>query len=88
MMFNGRYFHQIKGRAMGTPMAVSYANIFMSVFESNIKLEYQNIYKCKPTSWLRFIDGIFFIWTGNEKSLKHLLNFVIILVKIKGYDLQ
>ena len=34
MMFNGRHFHQIKGTAVGTPMAMSYANIFMSVFES------------------------------------------------------
>ena len=29
---------------MGSPMAVSYANIFMSVFESNMLLEYQNKY--------------------------------------------
>ena len=75
MMFNGCYFHQIKGTAVGTPMVVSYANIFMSVFESNMLLEYQNKYNCKSTCWLRFIDDIFFIWTGNEKSLKHFLNF-------------
>ena len=46
---------------MGIQMAVSYAYIFMSVFESNILLEYQNNYKCKPSSWLWFIDDIFFI---------------------------
>ena len=50
MIFNGRYLHQIKGTAMGTPIAVSYANTFMSVFESNMLQEYQNTYKCKPTS--------------------------------------
>ena len=44
MMFNGCYFHQIKWTVMGTPMAVSYANIFMSVFESTMLLEYQNKY--------------------------------------------
>ena len=43
-MFNGCYFHQIKWTVMGSPMAVSYANIFMSVFESNMLLEYQNKY--------------------------------------------
>ena len=52
MMFNGRYFYQIKGTARGIPMAVSYANIFMSFFESNMFLEYN----CKPTSWLQLID--------------------------------
>ena len=43
-MFNGCYFYQIKWTVMGSPMAVSYANIFMSVFESNMLLEYQNKY--------------------------------------------
>ena len=73
-MFNGRYFHQINETAMATSLAVSYANIFMSMSESNMLLEYQKKYNCEPTSWLRFID-IFFIWTGDEKSLKHFFNF-------------
>ena len=30
MTFGTRIFQQIKGTAMGTPMAVSYANIFMN----------------------------------------------------------
>ena len=83
MMFNGCFFHQIKGRAMGTPMAVSYANIFMSVFESNMLLEYQNKYNCKPTSWLQFVN-IFFNWTGDKKSLKYFLNFCSNYSKNKG----
>ena len=74
MMFNGRYFHQIKRTPMGNPVAVSYCNISMSVFKSNMLLEYQNKYNCIPTSWLWFID-IFFIWKRDEKSLKHFLNF-------------
>ena len=45
---------------MGTPMAVSHANIFVLVFESKKLLEYENKYNCKPTSWFRFIDYIFF----------------------------
>ena len=32
-MFSGRYFHQINETAMGTSLAVSYANIFMSMSE-------------------------------------------------------
>ena len=31
--FNGNFFHQIKGTAMGTKMAPSYANIFMHKLE-------------------------------------------------------
>ena len=52
---------------MGDPMAVIYVNIFMSAFESNILLKYQNKYKCKSASWSRFIDYIFYIWTSDEK---------------------
>ena len=55
MMFNGGYFYQIKGTARGIPMEVSYANIFMSFFESNMFLEYN----CKPTSWFQLIDETF-----------------------------
>ena len=68
---------------MGTPMAVSYADIFMSVFESNMLLEYQNKYNCKPASWFQF-DNIFFNWTGDKKSLKYFLNFCSNYSKTKG----
>ena len=68
MIFNGHYFHQIKGTAIGTPKAVSYVNIFLSVFESNMLLEYQNKYTCKWTSWLRFIHVFFYLDRGWEIS--------------------
>ena len=35
MMLYGRYFRQTKGTAVGTPMAVNYANCFMGHFETN-----------------------------------------------------
>ena len=47
--FNGRFFHQIKGTAMGTPMAVSYANIFLSEFEQRLLQDYEQRYRHKPT---------------------------------------
>ena len=59
MSVNGRFFHQIKETAMGTPMAVSYANIFMSGFEQRLLQDYEQRYKHKPALWLRFIDDNF-----------------------------
>ena len=38
MFFNGRFSHQIKGTAMGTAMAVSFANLFMSRLEHDERL--------------------------------------------------
>ena len=75
MSFNGRFFHQIKEMAMGTPMAVSYANIFMSEFEQCLLQDYEQRYKHKPALWLRFIDDIFLVWIGDEASLKSFLKY-------------
>ena len=56
---------------MGTICAPSYANIFMDHFEK--KLIYPFI-KGLSLIYLRFIDDIFFIWTGNKKDLMKFLN--------------
>ena len=32
LSFDSRFFNQIKGTAMGTPMAVNFANLFMTKF--------------------------------------------------------
>ena len=42
--FNGKYYHQIKGTAMGTPMAVNFANIFMSKFEKHMIRDFLELY--------------------------------------------
>ena len=60
---------------MGTPMAVNFANLFMSKFESDMLNDYEAQYGCRPAYWARFIDDVFFNWTGDEESLKAFLNF-------------
>ena len=71
-IFNCKSYLQIKGCAMGTICAPSYANIFMDHFER--KLIYPLI-KTFSLIYLRLIDDIFFIWTGrsrkNFKRVKH-----------------
>ena len=70
--FNGTYYHQLSGTAMGTKLAPSYANLFMSSFED----KYVYTYPQQPTLWKRFIDDIFLIWPHGKESLnkfiKHL----------------
>ena len=75
MAFMNRFFHQVKGTAMGTGMAVNYANLFMASFEDNMLKSYFDKTGIKPTLWLRFIDDIFFIWEGSEQSLTEFLSF-------------
>ena len=69
--FNGR--NGTHGRAMGTRMAVAFANIFMSEVDTEI-LKASDI---KPLPWKRYIDDVFSLW-GCERDkiqlLKRLIN--------------
>ena len=75
MQFGSRYFHQIKGTAMGTPMAVNYANLFMSSFEQRLLESFEKDFHQKPYLWLRFIDDIFFVWVGSEETLQAFIEY-------------
>ena len=63
--FNGKHYHQTSGTAMGTKLAPSYANLFMTKFEQN----HVYTYHLQPTLWKRFIDDIFMIWPHVMDSL-------------------
>ena len=54
---------------MGTKLAPSYANLFMTKFEEN----HVYTYRLQPTLWKRFIDDIFLIW---QHGLDSLLEFI------------
>ena len=73
--FNEKLYKQIKGTAMGTPMAVNYANIFLDNFENKMLDEYQRKKKVRPIVWWRYIDDVFLIWHDDEESLKDFLKF-------------
>ena len=61
--FNGRNYLQTHGTAMGTKMAVAFANIFMSEVQTEI-LKASDI---KPLQWKRYIDDVFSLW-GCERD--------------------
>ena len=63
--FNSLHYLQVKGTAMGTRMAPSYANLFMGSLEE----DFLNSEDSKPDLWLRFIDDIFLLWTHGHDSL-------------------
>ena len=67
--FNRIHYQQVQGTAMGTCMAPSYANIFMS----NLEEEFLETQASKPLIWWRFIDDILMIWTHGEDSLEKFL---------------
>lgn len=64
--FDGNYYLQIEGTAMGQRYAPSYANIYMSEWER------EALAKCtmQPVFYLRFLDDIIGAWAHGEESFK------------------
>ncbi|CAF1584040.1 unnamed protein product, partial [Didymodactylos carnosus] len=55
--YNGQYYHQIKGGAMGSPLTLTIANCYMFFFEQYILKQITNSFGL----YVRFIDDIFII---------------------------
>ena len=78
--FDGRDYLQTAGTAMGTRVAPTYANIFMSDFEDKFVYTYPK----QPLFWARFIDDIFMVWEyGEEELQKFILHLNTIHATIK-----
>jgi len=63
--FNGKNYLQTHGTAMGTKMAVSFANIFMAAVETEII----NRSHIKRLTWKRYIDDVFSLWNINKEEI-------------------
>ena len=70
-IFNCTNFLQIKGCAMGTKCAPTYANIFMGIFEET---HIYPLIKQRVQLYLRYIDDIFFTWKGPENELQQFIS--------------
>ena len=67
--FNGKDYLQTHGTAMGTKMAVAFANIFMAKIEKEI-LGQSSI---KPIFWKRFIDDVISAWDTSKNEIEEFL---------------
>lgn len=68
-VFNGEYFLQIKGTAMGKKFAPAYANIFMAEWEASA------LSRCtkQPLHYLRYLDDIWGVWTHSQNDFEDFL---------------
>uniref|UniRef100_A0A8C5QZ70 Reverse transcriptase domain-containing protein n=1 Tax=Leptobrachium leishanense TaxID=445787 RepID=A0A8C5QZ70_9ANUR len=67
--FNEDFYLQVKGNAMGTNFAPSFANLFMAEWEEPlIQKGGENI-----ILYRRYIDDILLIWGGGEQSLEEFI---------------
>ena len=65
-IFNSKFYNQIDGVAMGSPLAPVLANIFMGFYESRWRNEYN---LNKPKFYLRYVDDILAAFGNEQDSL-------------------
>ena len=70
--FNGENYIQTSGTAMGTRMAPSYANIFMSAFEE----KHMPNSPLQPLVWKRFIDDILCVFTEDSPLIQTMFEWL------------
>ncbi len=69
LKFNSKLFQQLRGTAMGTRPAPTFANLFMAEMDKKLlSVGQRHIHYYK-----RFIDDIFMIWTASEAQFKEFL---------------
>ena len=64
-VFNGLYYHQMWGTAMGTRVAPTYACIFMGFLEIAMLGAWVGT---KLRMYRRYIDDGFFLWDGTREE--------------------
>ena len=70
-LLQGKYYEQVQGAAMGSPISPLIANIFME--ESEVKV--LNSFPQPPSLWLRFVDDTFVINKAeHSQDLLHHIN--------------
>ena len=72
--FNGRNYIQIRGTAMGTKFAPTYATLVMGFLEQKLYQEVENTFgieyaKMFESSWKRYLDDCFIIWSRSDEDL-------------------
>lgn len=60
--------------AMGTPVAPTFANLYLAFWEERYIYCTNNPYVQYIKQWLRFIDDVLIVWRGKKDSLGNSYN--------------
>ena len=77
--FGKSIYKQLQGTAMGTPMAVVFANLFLDIHETNVLETLQS----KPIVYKRYIDDIFAVFENKESAILFINKFNLDIPTIK-----
>ncbi|KAJ8960403.1 hypothetical protein NQ318_013683, partial [Aromia moschata] len=67
--YNGEYFQQHEGTAMGNSLSPFIANLFMSKFETEVKDKFEYF----PRVWFRYVDDVFAVFDTKAISLDNIV---------------
>jgi hypothetical protein len=67
--FDGQYFEQTNGLAMGSPLSSVVSNFFVEDFEERAPSQAT----LKPTCWYRYVDDTFVVWPHGKENLTEFL---------------
>ncbi|CAJ0929381.1 unnamed protein product, partial [Ranitomeya imitator] len=68
-LFNGKYFHQLRGTAMGCSCAPSYANLLLGWWEETVVFSgVEEWWTDKISAWYRYIDDVLVMWNGTANE--------------------
>lgn len=76
-LFGSDFYLQVSGTSIGAKMAQSFVSFYCGLFEKKVIFNhYHNLFLPFISNWKRYIDDIFFIWTGSEAQLKEFHTFI------------
>ena len=83
-VFQGEYYEQLEGAAMGSPLSPIIANIYMEEFETRALSTAPN----PPTLWKRFVDDTFVvIQTAHKEEFFHHINSIEESIQFTAEDI-
>ena len=73
--FNDKMYTQVRGTAMGTKFAPTYATLVLAYLEEKLYVQTEIKYgkefaRYIKDNWKRFLDDCFILWTKGEENLK------------------